>query len=323
MSLNQLETKEPRIAVLIPVYNRRELTLKCIEQLLGLDSVGSKLDLIVIDDASTDGTGEAIRKSYPEVVVLKGDGNLWWTGAINKGVAYAVKNECDYVLTVNDDVEFEKDFLKILIETNNKYPGSIVSAVSLLHNNDNKDDIIVTAGHKISGRLRHLIPAVSNHNISGISEEIIFCDALSGRSLLIPLEVIKKIGFFDAKRFPHGHGDIEFTHRAKLAGFHLIVNIRSRIFTELNKNHFPVYVINSSRWGFMKNLFNIRFAYGFKMIFSLAFMHKPFHIGVIDLFYRLARVFKWLFIKLFMPKSFLRALVTKKIDMTLYGSYIN
>jgi len=279
-------------------------------------------NIIVVDDGSTDGTSEAVMAEYPDVTVLRGDGNLWWSGAVNVGVEYATKSGCDYILTLNDDIEFQEDFLEILFSTIRDNPNSIVSSISLIRQNTESSEIIASVGLRRSGILGNFVPAVENKIASGLSDNIISCDALPGRALLIPADIFKKIGYFDSKRFPHGHGDIEFTYRAKLAGYSIIVNTRSKVFTELNKNHFPVYVITSSKLDFIRNIFNIKFGYGLKLLVSLSFMHKPVYIGIIDFIYRLSRLLKWVIMKLFMPKSFLKSHISRKINMVLYGPFI-
>lgn len=322
MIMNETNFHKPKIAIVIPVHNRRELTLSCLERLKIIDKRNFEADVVVVDDGSTDGTSEAIKEKHNNVILIYGDGNLWWSGAVNVGAAYAVEKGYDYVLTMNDDIEFENNFLQILFDTSNEYENSLVSSLSLIRGVLNNDEIIAAIGFKISGRLRHIFPSVDNKTLSSLPKEDIFCDALPGRSLLIPIKVFKTIGFFDEKRFPHGHGDIEFTYRAKLEGFSPVVNPESKIYTQLNKNYFPVYLVNANKLDFIRNLFNIKYGYGFKLMRSLSYMHKPIHIGCIDYIYRFIRLFKWILMKMILPKTYLKACISKKINMTLYGPYM-
>ena len=67
---------KPTVFVVIAVHNRRVITSQCLEKLQKQSY--NPVKIIVIDDGSTDGTAEMIRKDYPNVIILIGDGNFWW-----------------------------------------------------------------------------------------------------------------------------------------------------------------------------------------------------------------------------------------------------
>jgi GT2 family glycosyltransferase len=77
-----VQSPKQSIYIIIPVHNRKQITIACLENLNACDDL-QKYHVIVVDDGSTDGTAEAIRSQYPIVEILTGDGNLWWTGAID------------------------------------------------------------------------------------------------------------------------------------------------------------------------------------------------------------------------------------------------
>ena len=99
--------------ILIPVYNRLHDTVRILECLSRQSFKDFKV--VVIDDGSSDGTGRVLQAKYPWVIKLEGDGNLWWTGAINKGVEYCLRTgkRADYVMTINNDVWFDQEFLEV------------------------------------------------------------------------------------------------------------------------------------------------------------------------------------------------------------------
>jgi GT2 family glycosyltransferase len=78
-----MATAFQKIFIIIPVHNRKQITLNCLKSLSKNGDLG-RYHVVVVDDGSTDGTAEAIQALYPDIVVLHGDGNLWWTGAIKK-----------------------------------------------------------------------------------------------------------------------------------------------------------------------------------------------------------------------------------------------
>jgi len=120
---------QPTIWVCVAVFNRRHYTRKCLELLL--DQTYSKLRTIVVDDGSTDGTSEMIRVEHAQVVLLRGDGSLYWTGAMRLGIEYILAHCAadDYVLLLNDDLVFGPGLAEKLLETVGRHPRSLVQAV--------------------------------------------------------------------------------------------------------------------------------------------------------------------------------------------------
>ena len=101
------------IYIIIPVHNRKEYTKNC---LLSLRKQTEKnFKTVIIDDGSTDGTAEMLAKEFPEVHVIKGDGNLWWAAATNLGVKYALKNDADFILTLNNDTIASENYLEKMV----------------------------------------------------------------------------------------------------------------------------------------------------------------------------------------------------------------
>ena len=67
----------------------QELTLACLRSLGAQQVPGVALDVFVLDDASSDGTSEAVAEQFPEVTVLHGDGELYWNGGMRRAIAAA------------------------------------------------------------------------------------------------------------------------------------------------------------------------------------------------------------------------------------------
>lgn len=200
------------VHVLIPVRNNVDTTTQCL-RLLSRQTF-KDFDVTVIDDGSMDGTAKFIRKHFPDVTVLQGDGNLWWAGAINMGLEHVLlrATDDDFILTLNDDVTFESNYIEELLKAARLRPGILIGSVIL-----DKDDPgrVIDAGVYFDWRTRR---RVKEHYGPGrrFNDHV---NRLSGRGALIPVTVFRKVGLYDARRLPHYAGDCELTFRAKRAGF--------------------------------------------------------------------------------------------------------
>src|SRR4051812_3261361 len=120
------------IYIVIPVFNRLHFTKACIQSLLSQSYKNFKI--IVVDDGSTDGTSEYLKKHYSEVIVVPGNGNLWWTGATNAGVEKALQlstSENDFILTLNNDLVVKENYLQALLDVHCNYPKALIGSVSV------------------------------------------------------------------------------------------------------------------------------------------------------------------------------------------------
>lgn len=281
-----------KLAVIIPVYNRRETTLSCLRQLEKC-LAGICYSFIVIDDGSTDGTSEAVHNYSSDIMLLHGNGNLWWTGAVEMGRVYAIKQNFTHLLIVNDDLEFEKDFFLPIIEVCRKYSDALIGAVKV----DASDhQTILCSGYLVKGNCLHFIDPYAGRKTSNSEDEIVKVDALAGAVLLIPVHAAEAIGPFSVHDFPHNFGDLEYTYRASKLGYPCYTASRSRTYTIPNPNYLRTHLFATTRMQFVKNLFErYKLGYGFVPTFKRAFMGKSFLLGS----YCLLRAYASLGLKIF------------------------
>lgn len=219
------------IYVLIPVFNRLNLTIRCIES-LKKQQKHEVLNIVVIDDGSTDGTSLYLKKNFPDLKILQGTGNLYWGGSVKLGIEY-VMNICsdkDWILTINNDVELLPDSIEKLVKVGNLGKRkSLVGALSV--SNEDKKTII-----KSGTVVKSWIFNITNHVFkdlnykSILNYEPIKVDFLTGRCVLHPVEIIIKAGNYDSKNFPHYGADDEFSYRVKKFGFTSLICPSSIVF---------------------------------------------------------------------------------------------
>jgi len=100
-----------RCAVVIPSWNGREDTLRCLRSLDELS-----LDVYLVDNASDDGSVEAVRSQFPNVRVVVNDENLGFAGACNEGIRRALDDGAEVVGVLNNDTVASSDFVTPLLE---------------------------------------------------------------------------------------------------------------------------------------------------------------------------------------------------------------
>jgi GT2 family glycosyltransferase len=239
------------IAILLPVHNHLHLTKDALKEVSNqtpkINSI--KFHIILIDDGSNDNTAEWVHENYPDVIILKGDGNLWWSGAVNMGARYAIENlSADYIILYNNDIHIDDNYfpalLKILSE--NDTTTLIGSKIYVAE----QPNLIWSMGGYFN-------PKSGKYGMYGYYEgdsakynNLIAVDWLTGMGTIIPRKVVEKIGYWDNVNFPQYHGDSDFTYRAKISGFKIIVDPTLKIYN---------FVKNSGieNEGSIKKIFNL------------------------------------------------------------------
>lgn len=198
------------ILVLLTCFNRREKTEKCIES-LSKGNPSINFTFIVVDDNSNDGTIEMLerlRKNH-NIHILKGNGNLFYSGGMRMGMDYALKNLedlFDFFLMVNDDVEFFESCIERMLA---QIPT-------------NKSVIVGATCDKVKRLTYGAIKYKKNNSIKyrkvDITECNLECDTFNANCVLIPYSALKEIGSIDS-RYIHALGDFDYGLALKNNGF--------------------------------------------------------------------------------------------------------
>ena len=194
----------PRNFIVIPAHNRLATTLACLHR-LRMQGVFAWAAPIVVDDGSTDGTGDAIRLEFPDIEVLRGNGKLFWTGATELGMRRAVEHGAEFIFWLNDDCEPQPGALAELLAVA-RARGAVTGGVCVLPRSGQP----VYGGFKKGRRELEFISAAPG--------EVTACDALNGNLVCVPRAVVDAIGFPDGRGLPHASGDTDYTLRATERG---------------------------------------------------------------------------------------------------------
>src|SRR4051812_2165468 len=105
-----------KISVLLACYNRKQKTLECLKSIEAQKlEPNTEVRIFLTDDASSDGTAEAVKKHFPDVQVFSGTGKLFWAGGMRYTWKKALVSNADYYLLLNDDTVLMDDAIQVLL----------------------------------------------------------------------------------------------------------------------------------------------------------------------------------------------------------------
>lgn len=291
------------VAIIIPVHNNLKFTQQCISGLYGLldpDNTRLNIDyqIVIVDDGSQDGTEQWLRQNFPEITVLKGDGTLWWSGGITKGARHAIqKMGTDYLLLWNNDIVPHKDYFNRLSQIIREKPRNMIIGSKICDLTDPSK--IWSMGGIFNPRKGHKYMLGLDVPVQINGNSPVEPDWLTGMGTLLPSEVIEKIGYWNAKDFPQYYGDADFTYRAKLAGFKLVIYPELTLYNDTSVTGF----MHQDSFGKLLNSFvGIRSKYNIKKEIKFYRMYAESWRAYIPLFIRYFRYiggfFKWKILRL-------------------------
>src|SRR3989338_5863573 len=124
--------KEPKVSIVIVNYNGRDLTLNLLKSISRLTY--KHYEIIIVDNASTDGTQEIIKKNFKNVKLVENSKNLGYSG-MNSSIKHC---EGEYILFLNNDMEIGRNSLNELVETAQSDKDCIMVAPRLVNFYDKK-----------------------------------------------------------------------------------------------------------------------------------------------------------------------------------------
>lgn len=230
--------------ILLPVHNRKSITqkwMRCLKKQTFQD-----FQLILIDDGSTDETDKMVMTYSLNTHIIYGDGSLWWAGALQKGYEYlSVKNlnATDCVLLINDDVEFERDFLQTAINIMHSKNNTLLKAWSIDKYSHKKWDGYIAANLK----------KLTFHDVD--NDSLVNC--ASTRGLFLKATDFISTGGFAYKKLPHYLSDYEFTIRAVQQGYKIYCDDTLQLVSDSKESGYNIIHYQTLR-GFTNYFFSVK-----------------------------------------------------------------
>lgn len=215
-----------KTAIVLVNFNGLNHTRECLQSLKTCPAT-----IVVVDNASQDGSVKAIKKQFPQVKLITNKTNCGFAAACNQGIDYALSRQADHVLLLNNDTLVKPDFLKHLLNRAESKPEvGIVGAKIYFapgcefhkqrYKKSDQGQVIWYAGGAIDWQ-----NIIGKHQgvdqvDRGQFNRAKAVDFISGCCMLIKSSVFKKIGRLEEKYFLYLE-DMDFCVRAQRAGYQL------------------------------------------------------------------------------------------------------
>ncbi len=226
-----------------------------------LDQVDQEWELVVVDNASADGTVERLRAiDDPRVHVIFNDTNVGVAAANNQGIHHALARGAARVVLINNDTVLPVDLLPVLRACREETGADMVSPLIASH--EEPERVWYGGGHyKKRGGVQNVHEHWMEH-LSAVGSRPFVSEYAPTTCLMLDRSVFDRIGFMDERYFVYWD-DVDFVWRARLAGLKLVVEPRTVLFHKGNHST-----------GGMSSDFSIRYMHRNQMLFTRKF-HGP------------------------------------------------
>jgi GT2 family glycosyltransferase len=247
---------QPLASIIIVSYNKRDDIVRCLRSVL--KSSESAFEVVVVDNASTDGSADAVVETFPDVITIRSETNLGFGGGCNLGVSHA---SAGCLVFLNPDTVVDSGWLGPLVSATSAITGiDSPAAVGLATSKVlmlREPDRINTCGNTVHITGLTLCRGLGALDSSFADEDEV--DAVSGAAFAIRRDVFEALGGFDESMFLYME-DTDLSLRARLAGWQSVCVPRSRVFHDYSLKMFPLKVFYQERNRYLMLLKSFKWA---------------------------------------------------------------
>ncbi|NOK63610.1 MAG: glycosyltransferase family 2 protein [Chloroflexi bacterium AL-W] len=207
----------PHVLIIVLCYNGIDLTLACLASLRDIEY--ENYDILIVDNASQDGTPTKVREQYPHVHMIETGANLGFAAGNNIGLRYALHHRYDYALLLNNDTEVAPDFLRVLIDSAESDASIGVVGPTICYHE--QPDIVWSAGGVIDWQRGNSHMIGLGERLAALPNQPRDVNFVTGCALLCKRRVLEQSGLLDERFFMY-YEESEWCVRAARAGFRIV-----------------------------------------------------------------------------------------------------
>ncbi len=270
-----------KLYIVITDFNGFTQTRRCLDALSA--STYKDFTVLVVDHGTTEETRVELAKAYPWVIRLSGSPSLWWAGANNLGIRFALESGAKLIMLLNNDCYVTPDTIQILLDQSKKNKGAIIAPVQC--------DWITKRITSVNPISNFLLGFPNLGGVKKIPDRMACNDVIpvkliiGGRGVVLTSDVFSKVGLFDEIKLPHYGADHDFYLRANKKNIELFVSLRSYVYVDDTRTSLANIVNNNGLGESFRTLTDARSHRNIRDVSMLFKLHYPmprlFFIGVL------------------------------------------
>lgn len=207
----------PLVCFVLLTWNQRLDTLECLSSVTRQSY--SNYQVVLLDNASSDGTREAVQAQFPDVDYIFNDRNLGFSVAVNKGIRRALERGADFVFLLNNDTVVDEAMLDHMVQhSNDNSVGMLIPKIYYY----SQPQTIWSVGAGINPWNLEQRGEARGTLDTGQWERVIERDYVTGCALMMSRQLIERIGVLDEAFFRY-YDDTDMSLRARRAGYKILL----------------------------------------------------------------------------------------------------
>lgn len=199
------------VCVVLVNYNGRKYNKACIESILK-STCKERLQIVVVDNASTDGSLEELERVYADnenIHLIRLSENYGFSKANNEGIKWALKQRCQYIMLLNNDTEIEPWTIEKMVDLQKRTGHIIVPKILYA----DQRDTIWCAGGELSAVIKKPKHRGAGKKDTGQFDKEDACNFANGCCMLLTDQIVGQLGLLDERFFLY-YEDTEYSMRA-------------------------------------------------------------------------------------------------------------
>jgi GT2 family glycosyltransferase len=227
-----LSANSPKVAIIIVNWNRERDVLDCLDSLSRIEY--PNYQIIVVDNASVDGSVASIQKEYSGVMLIESKENVGFVEGNNIGIKAAMAQGADYSLLLNNDTLVAPNFLNDLVAAAEENPKVAVTGPTIFY--AGYPNVVWSAGGAINWRrgVTRML-GLDEEDRGQFGDKPRAVDFVTGCALLVKMRILNEVGLLDPRFFAY-YEETEWCVRIRNKGFTILYVPTSKIWHKIGRD---------------------------------------------------------------------------------------